>query len=506
MEYRKEDLKNIIDFIEENLRASNSAGIEFIDAKNYLGRISTNQNHVIFGRRGAGKSCLISSLTKLKDKSLVKINIEDFKNISYPNIIVHVLKATFEQLYELLTLKNKISYKRFKTKKILKKEISTLSKLIYEPDNLDENIKNLHKEESSKEGFLKKGFLGLSGKRNKGNELEISKSVSKSKLDFLLLDLPKYKKLFHLVSNTLNQSSIYLVFDDFYFLQKKDQPNFLDYFHRLSKDIELYLKVATIKHRTKLYKQENQSYVGVEIGHDVLDVDLDYTLDKFDDLKSFMLLLLDKVAELCKIKIDFQYFFSGDGFSQLCLASGGVPRDFLSLFVKLATKILTNELKSIGKIDVNEVAISNISNKYQSLKTDSASEREILESYLHEIKSIVYFEKRTNAFLVAKPELDTHPQERQALRELVDLRLLHIIDSNTSRAPSDGRRYEAYLIDVGLYDNSRPRNFKQIEPGTKDEKSRKDDLRASPYIELAKLTQNIKKVCKQLELELSSID
>jgi len=504
MEYQKEDLKKVIDFIEENLRASNYAGIEFIDARNFLGRISTNQNHVIFGRRGAGKSCLIASLDKLDNKLLMKINIEDFKQISYPNIIVHVLKAAFEQLNKIIKDKNKPSPKRFNVRRKLKKHIKLLTYLIYEPDNVNENIKDLKKVESSSKGFLKKGILGFGRKKIQGSEHEVSKSVTKSKLEFLLLDLTKYKDIFRITAKAIKKSSIFLIFDDFYFLQKIDQPNFLDYFHRLSKDSQLFLKVATIKHRTKLYKQDGQSYIGVEIGHDLLDVDLDYTLDKFDDLKSFMLLLLGKVSEHCEIKINFENLFSGEGFSQLCLASGGVPRDFLSLFVKLATKILTNEINTIGKIDVNEVAIANINNKFQSLKTDSASERETLESYLNEIKSFVYLKKRTNAFLVAKPELETHPIERQALRELVDLRLLHIIDSNTSKAPSDGRRYEAYLIDVGLYDNSRPRNFKQIEPGTRDEKSRKDDLRASPYVELEKLSQNIKEAGKQLELVLTS--
>ena len=120
---------------------------------------------------------------------------------------------------------------------------------------------------------------------------------------------------------------------------------------------------------------------------------------------------------------------------------------------------------------------------------DSAGEREILESYLSVIRKFAYNEHRTNAFLVAKDELEQHPQERQAIRELVDLRLIHLIDSNTSSAPSDGRRYEAYILDVGLYENSRPRNFNQVEPGSEDSRSRKDQLRASPRLDLTELAR-----------------
>lgn len=274
----------------------------------------------------------------------------------------------------------------------------------------------------------------------------------------------------------------------------------MDYFHRLTKGNNIFLKVATIKHRTRTYYQHDGSYVGVEVGHDIHDIDMDYTLDKFDDLKNFMQLLLKKAADECSVEIDFDEIFAGEGFSQLCLASGGVPRDFLSLFVKLASQYTSEEIERIGKIEVNEAAIANINNKFKSLITDSEEEREILEEYLSAIKDYVYSEERTNTFLVAKPELDDYPQERQAIKELVDLRLLHLIENNTSKAPSDGRRYEAYLIDVGLYENSRPRNFTQIEPGLKDDKSRKDKLRASPYLDLKKLNDLVFKIGKQLDL------
>ena len=182
--------------------------------------------------------------------------------------------------------------------------------------------------------------------------------------------------------------------------------------------------------------------------------------------------------------------FAGEAFSQLCLASGGVPRDFLSLWLRLAeTKLASNE--KIGKIDVTDAAINNIGSKLDAIRRDSGSETEVLESYLYAIKQFVYSDKRTNTFLIAKDDLESYKQMKQAIRELVDMRLLHLIDSNTSCAPSDGRRYEAFIIDVGLYDNSRPRNFSQLEPGSTDDRSRRDKLRASPRIDVGSLAAKI---------------
>jgi hypothetical protein len=212
--------------------------------------------------------------------------------------------------------------------------------------------------------------------------------------------------------------------------------------------------------------------------------------------------LLDNVVEKSRIQGNPEDLFAGDGFSQLCLASGGVPRDFLSLFVTLAKKRAAGG-PSIGKMQVTEAAIANIGSKLESMHKDSGDEDAVLEEYLNRIKALVYDEKRTNAFLVAKEDLDRDPQARQAIRELVDLRLVHLVHDNTSKAPSDGRRYEAYLLDIGLYDNPRPRNFNQIEPGQRDEKARSDALRASPVLEVAKLHEPLPNKPKQMELALS---
>ena len=278
--------------------------------------------------------------------------------------------------------------------------------------------------------------------------------------------------------------------DDFYFILKTIQPELVDYFHRLTKGTNLFIKIATITHRSKLYRRSKGQHIGVELGHDIFKVDMDYTLDNFDELQSFMQQLLNNAIEESEANISLADMFAGDGLHQLCLASGGVPRDFLSLFVSLANKAVSTG-NPIGKIQVNEIAIGNLSNKMESMRTDSGDEDTILDEIIKRIKRLVYDEKRTNAFLISKDDLQSDSHGRQAIRELIDLRLIHMVDNNTSKAPSDGRRYEAYILDISLYDNSRPRKFSQIDPGQRDEKARKDALRASPVFDLAKLHEPI---------------
>jgi hypothetical protein len=157
----------------------------------------------------------------------------------------------------------------------------------------------------------------------------------------------------------------------------------------------------------------------------------------------------------------------------------------------------------IGKVQVNEAAIGNLGTKMESMRRDSGDEDAVLEDCLKKIKRYIYDEKRTNAFLIAKDELEADDEARQAIRELVDLRLIHLVDQNTSRAPSDGRRCEAYILDIALYDNARPRNFNQIEPGRRDERARRDELRASPVFAVERLRQPLPDAAVQLELVLS---
>ncbi len=45
--------------------------------------------------------------------------------------------------------------------------------------------------------------------------------------------------------------------------------------------------------------------------------------------------------------------------------------------------------------------------------------------------------------------------------------------------------------DISLFPNANPRNFTQIEPGQKDERSREDKLRSSPKLNLENFKKHI---------------
>ncbi len=490
----EDEKAKLVEYIEENLRASVKSGLKFIDPKNYIGRLKSKQNHVVFGRRGAGKSSLVSAVKSEKDYHFVYLNLEDYKDISFPNVIIKMLSESFKSIQ--YDLKSECRWWRPFSKS--NKLYNSLNKIIEELDNLienpDEEVEEVRvKTQDSVGTSIEANGAGAKSKveGSYAKEKEVSRKLPKNKLDFLRINLTSYKYIFEGISEYYGGHTIFIALDDFYFIKKDIQVELIDYFHRLTKGTSLFFKVGTVKHRSFLYKQAYDSYLGIELGHDAMEIDLDYTLDNFEELQTFMKLLLESSAKSINYRKDIGDIFHGEGFKQLCLASGGVPRDFLSLFVKVLLRTDVVNGRKIGKIDVTEEAINNIGSKMSSFDLDSGEDKTILEKVLNEIKNWVYSQKRTNAFLVAKPDMELCLQCRQAIKELVDLRLLHLIENNTSAAPSDGRRYEAYMLDIGLYDNSRPRNFTQVEPGANLSKQEKDKIRALPRLPIGEFEDRI---------------
>ena len=221
----------------------------------------------------------------------------------------------------------------------------------------------------------------------------------------------------------------------------------------------------------------------MELNADIYDIDLDYTLDKWNELKKFKRDLLESAINSSGAKFDIDSVFNEQSFSQLCIASGGVPRDFLVLFIKCC-QLISDKRTRITVPDVREIAIQNFVNKKNSLVKDSEDDSNILELYINYLRDFVFKQKRTNVFLIENDSLNKNEKINKMVRELVDLRFLHIIDSNTSAAPSDGKRYSAYLLDVSLYDNGRPRSFKEVEP---DIQTNRQGVRGAPRITTIKL-------------------
>lgn len=142
--------------VQESLRVQiGTEGIAYIDASNNLDDATARQNHVIFARRGCGKTLLLHSSSRLADESIsaVYLNCEDFKQHSFPNVLIEILKAIFLEIDRNLS---GWFGKKKRSKEIIKGILGRLDLIRAEQDEVTESIK-----ETDAEGLSDSANLGL---------------------------------------------------------------------------------------------------------------------------------------------------------------------------------------------------------------------------------------------------------------------------------------------------------------------------------------------------------
>ena len=245
----KIELNKLTTYLEENTRADKVSGIEFIDPRNFKEKVRGKQNYVVFGRRGAGKSTLLKTLNKYENSLTIYVNLEDYKDITFPNIIIKVLVTFYKEISSKLN-KEKLFFKNYLSTKKIVNEINSLIKelelKLIEPDSYSERKKQIKK-------TLSEGSIGASGgdisaksSLSSTSEFESEHSWEIDKLNELKTSIDFNKCLINKIVE-FSQTQLILILDDFYFIPKNIQPFLLDYFHRLAKSNDFYLKIGTIK-------------------------------------------------------------------------------------------------------------------------------------------------------------------------------------------------------------------------------------------------------------------
>ena len=182
--------------------------------------------------------------------------------------------------------------------------------------------------------------------------------------------------------------------------------------------------------------------VGLKLGDDCDDIDLDITLEKHELAKRFLLQVLDQLIAEAGLSNHDKLLAEG-GVERLVLASGGVARDFLTIFRKAIDvareRGKTHRGERINAEDVNMAAGEHDSAKRDELKRDTLEERTELERALRVIRDF-FINNKVNCFLV---ERDLESKGRELLGELVDLRFVHVVESRTTVRDEPGRLYTA---------------------------------------------------------------
>lgn len=488
-------VEKLVKLIEEATRSSKEGVKRFIEpAHGTLSRAKNKRHHIIFGRRGSGKSSLLQKAAAdltVDRRPIAYVDLETFKGHSYPDVLISILISTLKEFETWLRTAainraSKISFwnKLFGTKPArppynranvgrladdVHARIDELNTQLYSPDAVaTKTLNNKSKEHSEAAGIhveITSPVASIRGKIADSNNTkethETQKEYQHSKIEFLHQHILEYQDLFRRIQETCGGDS-YLFLDDLYHIRTTDQPNVIDYFHRIAKGSGLWLKIGTIRHRSKWYIHGDPP-IGVKLGDDADEIDLNLTLEKYSLTKEFLSKVLRSFAQECGIEVSD--VLNEGALDRLVLASGGVARDFLAIFRKAVTVALErgddNRGPKIGSEDVNRAAGEHEVSKREELKRDVVEDQTEIERQFAKIVNFCIEHGQANLFLIDKA---SNSSEVGLIQQLVDLRLVHLASSRITVSKQPGKIYEAYMLDVSQYAGSRARRNFEIVP------------------------------------------
>ncbi len=301
-------------------------------------QIVSNANHIVFGRRGAGKSMLLLySLTSRErdERPSVWLDFQTYSRRNDDEVIGDVLSDLISEVEAKFGQSNRLT-----------------------------EIQNLI--EDCTPGFL------------------------------------EYKKLVARLRRELGKltrtAEIFVFVDDLHVLGRTLQSRILDVLYSLSRGNQIFLKISAIENLTKTY--DTTERVGLELPHDAQAIHLDYNLTTPDKTTAHIEAILDAHARFAGLPSIRRLCSSADVLPRLTWVSAGVPRDAIYLFSQAIQKANIENRARVTVSNVNQAASETLTIKLRDLEQDASEQADDLKDTLEIIKAFCIKEKRQNAFLI----------------------------------------------------------------------------------------------------------
>src|SRR5690606_37406637 len=85
-------------------------------------------------------------------------------------------------------------------------------------------------------------------------------------------------------------------------------------------------------------------------------------------------------------------------------------------------------------------------NKLQNLRTDVSSDAQSIERVFRNLLQFCISNKKRTSFLISQDEAQQETEAHEFILQLMDGKLIHIIEPDTSAASGRPGRYEAYTL------------------------------------------------------------
>lgn len=441
----------------------------FVNLGSLIPLLRGYDNHILYGRRGTGKTHILSYLCSLfvTDKDFpvyidLRIlgstgSIYSNNNLPIEQRVTRLLIDVFREIHDQLI--------RYITEDETLKEqyLSTVTPIL---SSLKEEFESIHilgdtTQEKTEENSINSSFggnLNIGKCMGVGLKYEGSDSVKESTRTILhgtvinYLHFPTIINLFKDLLYCIRPHKIWIILDEFSEIPYELQPYLSDMLRRTIAPLKnMVLKIGAIEHRTNLKKQiDNRQYIGLEIGADIYSCNLDdymvFNNNEAHALVFFRELLLKHINSL--LHKNDKYINSDDlisdlftqdlAFQELVRASEGVPRDTFNILAQAVVE------SPYSKVSVPNVRVA-AKKWYSQDKESSVRSHCKARSLLNWIVDTVIGERHARAFLL---QCDVH---YELIDYLYDARILHIIKQSVSSRDTPGIRYNVYSIDYGCY-------------------------------------------------------
>lgn len=219
-------------------------------------------------------------------------------------------------------------------------------------------------------------------------------------------------------------------------------------------------KIAAIPNRTKLGRRVDENFIGLEDGGDIFAFNLDNrfiyetnsqkTKDFFNDLLCKHLCSIDSkfekyIFESQTSKNFLNIFLANQALREILIASAGIPRDFINLFINAYDQFITNSSTTNQRIGVRHIRLATI-DWYKADKKEQVDCLQNCKIMLEGIINEIIIKKKKTHFLI--------PQKYSVnvyLNQLIDLRVIHLRKKGYSHKSNAGIVYDVYSIDYGCY-------------------------------------------------------
>ena len=351
-------------------------------------QIAAAANHIVYGRRGAGKSSLLLYALRIREERgepSLWVDMQQYANRRDLSIVAHLL---FEML----------------------RDAADASAKAQPASDLLSHLERLLNQDR----------------------------VEHSEIQTLL---PEIRTWF---SRRQPGPNLVVFLDDLHLIDQSLQPQLLGDLYAIFRGNNVFMKVSAIETFTRTW--DPQARYGLEIPHDLQTITLDYNLTMPDKATDHLKSILDAHANYCGIPSIRNLCTSSDVLSRLAWVAAGVPRDGLNLFSQAMTTVGLDGRRHVSVSSVNVASSVALTLKLRDLEHEAAlSEGDIIQA-LEGIKRFVLEKSRKNAFLV---EITTS-EPFEIIRKLVNLRLLHVINEGISIGKA-GRKHIALVLDYGFY-------------------------------------------------------